>query len=146
MHGRAGTLILARPTLKRPTDHLDYDERQAVPHRQRTSEGFLRQTAWFQSISAASPAAPHADLVWCETGVPDIGFAREFAQLSWRLPALPSPTARRPSTKKPQRFPKSPPSRKNCRLGYGIGCRGWHPMSNCGSSTFQFTHATPAKA
>jgi isocitrate lyase len=24
--------------------------------------------------------APYADLVWCETGVPDIGFAREFAQ------------------------------------------------------------------
>ena len=24
--------------------------------------------------------APYADLVWCETGTPDIGFAREFAQ------------------------------------------------------------------
>ncbi|HPA01133.1 MAG TPA: isocitrate lyase, partial [Chiayiivirga sp.] len=24
--------------------------------------------------------APYADLVWCETGTPDLGFAREFAQ------------------------------------------------------------------
>ena len=24
--------------------------------------------------------APYADLVWCETGKPDVGFAREFAQ------------------------------------------------------------------
>jgi len=26
------------------------------------------------------PTHLYADLVWCETGVPDIGFAREFAQ------------------------------------------------------------------
>jgi isocitrate lyase len=33
-----------------------------------------------QAISRGVAYAPYADLVWCETGKPDIGFAREFAE------------------------------------------------------------------
>ena len=46
-----------------------------------TQEGFYRvKNGLEQAISRGVAYAPYADLVWCETGVPDIGFAREFAQ------------------------------------------------------------------
>lgn len=48
---------------------------------ERTAEGFYRvKNGLEQSISRGVAYAPYADLVWCETGTPDIGFAREFAQ------------------------------------------------------------------
>ena len=48
---------------------------------ERTQEGFYRvKNGMEQAISRGVAYAPYADLVWCETGVPDIGFAREFAQ------------------------------------------------------------------
>jgi isocitrate lyase len=48
---------------------------------ERTSEGFYRvKNGLEQSISRGVSYAPYADLVWCETGKPDLGFAREFAQ------------------------------------------------------------------
>lgn len=48
---------------------------------ERTAEGFYRvNNGLEQSISRGVAYAPYADLVWCETGKPDIGFAREFAQ------------------------------------------------------------------
>ena len=48
---------------------------------ERTAEGFYRvKNGLEQSISRGVAYAPYADLVWCETGKPDIGFAREFAQ------------------------------------------------------------------
>jgi isocitrate lyase len=47
---------------------------------QRTAEGFYRtRNGLEQAISRGLAYAPHADLVWCETGKPDLGFAREFA-------------------------------------------------------------------
>jgi isocitrate lyase len=47
----------------------------------RTAEGFYRvKNGLEQSISRGVAYAPYADLVWCETGTPDLGFAREFAQ------------------------------------------------------------------
>ena len=47
----------------------------------RTAEGFFKvRNGLEQSISRGVAYAPYADLVWCETGTPDIGFAREFAQ------------------------------------------------------------------
>ena len=46
-----------------------------------TPEGFYRvKNGLEQSISRGVAYAPYADLVWCETGKPDLGFAREFAQ------------------------------------------------------------------
>ena len=48
---------------------------------ERTAEGFYRvKNGLEQSISRGVAYAPYADLVWCETGKPDIGFAREFAE------------------------------------------------------------------
>jgi len=48
---------------------------------ERTAEGFYRvKNGLEQAISRGVAYAPYADLVWCETGKPDIGFAREFAQ------------------------------------------------------------------
>ena len=47
----------------------------------RTAEGFFETKAGSeQAISRGLAYAPYADLVWCETGKPDLGFAREFAQ------------------------------------------------------------------
>jgi isocitrate lyase len=48
---------------------------------ERTPEGFYRvRNGMEQAISRGVAYAPYADLVWCETGTPDLGFAREFAQ------------------------------------------------------------------
>lgn len=48
---------------------------------ERSSEGFYRvRNGAEQAISRGIAYAPYADLVWCETATPDIGFAREFAQ------------------------------------------------------------------
>jgi len=47
----------------------------------RTSEGFYQvKNGLEQAISRGVAYAPYADMVWCETGTPDLGFAREFAQ------------------------------------------------------------------
>ena len=48
---------------------------------ERTAEGFYRvNNGPEQAISRGIAYAPYADLVWCETGTPDLGFAREFAE------------------------------------------------------------------
>ena len=47
----------------------------------KTPEGFyIVKNGLEQAISRGVSYAPYADLVWCETGKPDLGFAREFAQ------------------------------------------------------------------
>ncbi|MDN5873991.1 MAG: isocitrate lyase [Sinobacteraceae bacterium] len=47
----------------------------------RTAEGFYRvKNGLEQAISRGVAYAPYADLVWCETKTPDLGFAREFAE------------------------------------------------------------------
>lgn len=48
---------------------------------ERTPEGFyVVKNGLDQAISRGVSYAPYADLVWCETGKPDLGFAREFAE------------------------------------------------------------------
>jgi isocitrate lyase len=48
---------------------------------ERTSEGFFRTKSGLgQAISRGLAYAPYADLVWCETGKPDLKFARDFAE------------------------------------------------------------------
>lgn len=48
---------------------------------ERTVEGFYRvRNGLEQSISRGLAYAPYADLVWCETGKPDLEFARRFAE------------------------------------------------------------------
>ncbi|MEM7196668.1 MAG: isocitrate lyase [Pseudomonadota bacterium] len=76
------TLLLAR-TDSEAANLLtsDYDERdQAFVTGERTPEGFYRvKNGLEQAISRGVSYAPYADLVWCETGTPDLGFAREWA-------------------------------------------------------------------
>jgi isocitrate lyase len=77
------TLILARTDAEAAnlltSDHDDNDRPFVLG--ERTPEGFYRvKNGLEQAISRGVAYAPYADLVWCETGTPDLGFAREFAQ------------------------------------------------------------------
>jgi isocitrate lyase len=48
---------------------------------ERTAEGFFRVKNGFdQALSRGLAYAEYADLVWCETGTPDLEFARKFAE------------------------------------------------------------------
>jgi isocitrate lyase len=48
---------------------------------ERTIEGFYRTRPGFdQAVSRALAYCPYADLVWCETGKPDLDFAKRFAE------------------------------------------------------------------
>jgi isocitrate lyase len=60
----------------------DIDERDApFVTGERTSEGFFRVKAGLdQAISRGLAYAPLADLVWCETSVPDLAQAKKFAE------------------------------------------------------------------
>src|SRR5687768_7546806 len=60
----------------------DADERdKAFIAGSRTPEGYYRVTGGMKSAVARGLAyAPYADLVWCETGTPDLNEAREFAE------------------------------------------------------------------
>jgi isocitrate lyase len=47
---------------------------------ERTVEGFYRsRNGVEQAISRGLAYAPYADLIWCETGTPDLAFAKAFA-------------------------------------------------------------------
>ena len=76
------TVIIAR-TDALAADLLtsDVDERdQAFTTGERTNEGFYRIRAGIESVISRGLAfAPYADLLWVETGEPDIALAREFA-------------------------------------------------------------------
>ena len=48
---------------------------------ERTSEGYHRVSGGMASaVARANAYAPYADLVWCETGKPDLAEAKEFAE------------------------------------------------------------------
>jgi isocitrate lyase len=48
---------------------------------ERTVEGFFKTKPGIeQAISRGLAYAPYADLVWCETGKPDLAFAKKFAE------------------------------------------------------------------
>ena len=77
------TLLLAR-TDAEAADLVtsDIDENDA-PHLtgERTVEGFYRTRAGLnQAVSRGLAYAPYADLLWCETGKPDLAFAKAFAE------------------------------------------------------------------
>lgn len=77
------TIVLARTDAEAAnlltSDHDANDK--AFLTGERTQEGFYRvKNGLEQAISRGIAYAPYADLVWCETGTPDLGFAREFAQ------------------------------------------------------------------
>jgi isocitrate lyase len=62
------------------TSDIDERDRPFVTG-ERTSEGFFRVKAGLdQAISRGLAYAPLADLVWCETSVPDLAQAKKFAE------------------------------------------------------------------
>lgn len=77
------TVVLARTDAEAAnllTSDVDPNDKPFLTG-ERTPEGFYRvKNGLEQSISRGVAYAPYADLVWCETGKPDLGFAREFAQ------------------------------------------------------------------
>jgi len=77
------TIVLARTDAEAAnllTSDFDANDKPFLTG-ERTSEGFYRvKNGLEQAISRGVAYAPYADLVWCETGTPDLGFAREFAQ------------------------------------------------------------------
>jgi isocitrate lyase len=77
------TLVIAR-TDAEAADLLtsDYDDNdKPFLTGERTAEGFYKTKKGLeQAISRAVAYAEYADLVWCETGTPDLEFARQFAE------------------------------------------------------------------
>ena len=77
------TLLLARTDAEAAnlitSDADDYDKPFLTG--ERTPEGFYRtKNGIDQAISRGLAYAPYADLIWCETGTPDLEFARTFAE------------------------------------------------------------------
>jgi isocitrate lyase len=77
------TIILARTDAEAAnllTSDVDDNDKPFLTG-ERTSEGFFRVKNGFdQALSRGLAYAPYADLVWCETGTPDLEFARKFAE------------------------------------------------------------------
>jgi isocitrate lyase len=76
------TLIVARTDAEAAdllTSDVDDNDKPFVTG-ERTVEGFYKtRNGLDQAISRGLAYAPWADLVWCETGKPDLAFARKFA-------------------------------------------------------------------
>lgn len=77
------TLLLARTDADAAdllTSDVDENDRPFVTG-ERTAEGFFRVRPGIeQGISRGLAYAPYADLLWCETSTPDLGYARQFAE------------------------------------------------------------------
>jgi isocitrate lyase len=77
------TIIVARTDAEAAdllTSDVDDNDRPFTTG-ERTVEGFYKtKNGLDQAISRGLAYAPYADLVWCETGKPDLEFARKFAE------------------------------------------------------------------
>lgn len=77
------TVLVARTDAESATlltADVDERDRPFIADRQRTAEGFFHVKAGVEAAIARGLAyAPYADLLWCETGVPDFEDARRFA-------------------------------------------------------------------
>ncbi|MEF8723259.1 MAG: isocitrate lyase [Candidatus Accumulibacter phosphatis] len=77
------TLVIARTDAEAAdllTSDCDDNDKPFVTG-ERTAEGFYKTNKGLQqAISRAVAYADYADLVWCETGTPDLEFARQFAE------------------------------------------------------------------
>ena len=63
------------------TSDVDERDRPFIKSKDRTSEGFFYVDAGLnQAIARGLAYAPHADLIWCETGHPDLHEAKQFAE------------------------------------------------------------------
>ncbi len=77
------TLLLARTDAEAAdlvTSDVDENDKPFLTG-ERTAEGFYKTRKGFdQALSRGIAYAAYADLVWCETGTPDLDFARRFAE------------------------------------------------------------------
>jgi len=82
------TILLARTDAEAATlvtTDVDENDKPFITG-ERSSEGFYRvRNGLEQAVSRGLAYAPYADLVWCETGTPDLGFARQFAEAIHRV-------------------------------------------------------------
>jgi isocitrate lyase len=77
------TVLLARTDAEAAdivTSDVDENDKPFLTG-ERTPEGFYRTRKGFdQALSRGLAYAEYADMVWCETGTPDLEFARRFAE------------------------------------------------------------------
>jgi isocitrate/methylisocitrate lyase len=77
------TVLLARTDAEAAdlvTTDVDENDKPFITG-ERTAEGFYRTRKGFdQALSRGLAYAEYADMVWCETGTPDLNFARRFAE------------------------------------------------------------------
>jgi isocitrate lyase len=77
------TIVLARTDAEAAdlvTSDVDENDKPFLTG-ERTAEGFYRTRKGFdQALSRGLAYAEYADMVWCETGTPDLAFARKFAE------------------------------------------------------------------
>ena len=77
------TVLLARTDAEAAdliTSDVDENDKAFLTG-ERTVEGFFRTKPGLeQAISRGLAYAPYADMIWCETGKPDLAFARAFAE------------------------------------------------------------------
>jgi isocitrate lyase len=78
------TVLIARTDAESATlitSDVDERDRPFLSSKERTVEGFFNVKSGVDSAVARGLAyAPYADLLWCETGVPDIAEAMHFAE------------------------------------------------------------------
>jgi isocitrate lyase len=77
------TVLLARTDAEAATlitSNIDENDKPFCTG-ERTPEGYFRvMNGIQQAISRGLAYAPYADLIWCETGTPDLAFAKQFAE------------------------------------------------------------------
>ena len=82
------TVLLARTDAEAATlvtSDVDENDKPFLTG-ERSAEGFYRvRNGIEQAISRGLAYAPYADLIWCETGTPDLGFARQYAEAIQRV-------------------------------------------------------------
>lgn len=78
------TILIARTDAESAnllTSDVDERDRAFIESSDRTSEGFFRVRCGLdQAIARGLSYAPYADLIWCETGTPDLHEAKAFAE------------------------------------------------------------------
>ena len=82
------TVLLARTDAEAAdlvTSDIDENDKPFLTG-ERTVEGFYKTRKGLdQAIARGLAYAPYADLLWCETGTPDLAFARAFAEAIHRV-------------------------------------------------------------
>lgn len=82
------TVLLARTDAEAAdlvTSDIDENDKPFLTG-ERTVEGFYKTRKGLdQAIARGLAYAPYADLLWCETGTPDLEFARKFAEAIHRV-------------------------------------------------------------